>query len=353
MRKSWWFLLALILTFSMVGFAQAQPVSLSAAGATFPYPLYSQWAFKYNQMTGMKINYQAIGSGGGIAQIKAKTVDYGASDAPQTAAMLEKNGLVQWPMVMGGVVMAVNIPGIGPGGLKLTGPVIADIYLGKITKWNDPVITKLNPGVKLPDQAITVVYRTDGSGTTFIFSSYLSTVSPEWKQKVGAGTSVTWPAKNGVGGKGNPGVAGQVKVVPGAIGYVEYAYVKQNNMPYALLQNKDGKWLKPSLETFGAAAAGADWAKAPYGFYLMLVDQPGPESWPIAGATFIMVHKDQPDAAKATAMLKYFDWCYKHGQDQAKKLDYVPMPDSVVKLVEASWTKDIKANGKPVWPPAK
>jgi phosphate transport system substrate-binding protein len=353
MRKSWWFLSALILTLSLVSLAQAQPVTLSAAGATFPYPLYSQWSFKYNQMTGLKINYQAIGSGGGIAQIKAKTVDYGASDAPLKSDVLQKDGLVQWPMVMGGVVMAVNIPGIGPAGIKLTGPMIADIYLGKITKWNDPAITKVNPGVKLPDQAITVVHRTDGSGTTFIFSSYLSAISPEWKQKVGAGASVTWPAKNSVGGKGNPGVAGQVKVVPGSIGYVEYAYVKQNNMPYAMLQNKAGKWLKPSLDTFQAAAANADWAKAPYGFYLMLVDQPGDQSWPIAGATFILVHKDQADAAKAKAMLKYFDWCYKHGQDQAKKLDYVPMPESVVKLVEASWAKDIKAGGKPVWPPAK
>jgi len=350
MRKSWWFLSVLILTFFLVSLAQAQTVALSAAGATFPYPIYSQWAFKYNQITGMKINYQAIGSGGGIAQIKAKTVDYGASDAPQKADMLKENGLVQWPMVMGGVVLAVNIPGVGPGAMKLTGPVLADIYLGKITKWDDPAIKELNPGLKLPPQAITEVHRTDGSGTTFIFTTYLSMISPEWREKVGADTSVQWPAKNSVGGKGNEGVAGQVKVVPGSIGYVEYAYVKQNNMPYTLLQNKAGKFLKPSLEAFGAAAANADWKSVPYGFYLMLDDQPGDQSWPIAGATFIMVHKDQHDDAKAQAMLKYFDWCYQHGGEMAEKLDYVPMPKSVVDMVEATWATEITSGGKPVWP---
>ena len=350
MRKSWWFIFALILPFSLVSLAQAQPVTLNAAGATFPYPIYSQWSYKYNQTTGVKINYQAIGSGGGIAQIKAKTVDYGASDAPQKAEMLQENGLVQWPMVIGGVVMAVNLPGIGPGALKLNGPVLADIYLGKITKWDDPVIKQLNPGLKLPSQAITVVHRTDGSGTTFIFTNYLSMISPEWQQKVGADTAVQWPAKNSVGGKGNEGVAGQVKVVPGTIGYVEYAYVKQNDMPYTLLQNKAGKFLKPSLEAFEAAAANADWSKAPYGFYLMLVDQPGDQSWPIAGATFILVHKDQPDAAKAQAMLKYFDWCFKHGGDLAKKLDYVPLPEKVVEMVQDTWAKEITSGGKPVWP---
>ena len=350
MRKSWWFLSALILTFFLVSIAQAQPVTLNGAGASFPYPIYGQWAHKYNQTTGVKINYQSIGSGGGIAQIKAKTVDFGASDAPQKADMLKENGLVQWPMVMGGVVLVVNIPGVGPGAMKLNGPVLADIYLGKITKWDDPAITKLNPELKLPSTAITEVHRSDGSGTTFIFSSYLSMVSPEWQQKVGADTSVQWPAKNGVGGKGNEGVAGQVKVVPGSIGYVEYAYAVQNKMAYTLMQNKAGKFLKPSLEAFAAAAANADWTKAPYGFYLMLDDQPGDQSWPIAGATFIMVHKDQPDAAKATAMLKYFDWCFQHGGEMAQKLDYVPMPESVVKLVEATWAKEITSGGKPVWP---
>lgn len=351
MRKSWGFIAALTSIFMLVSMAQAaDTVTLTGAGATFPYPIYSQWLHKYYQISGVKINYQGIGSGGGIAQIEAKTVDFGASDAPQTADMLQKNGLVQWPMVIGGVVMAVNVQGIGPGGLKLTGPVVADIYLGKIKKWNDPAIVKLNPGLKLPDQAITVVHRTDGSGTTFIFTTYLSMMSPEWKQKVGASTAVEWPAANNVGGKGNPGVAGQVQVIPGTIGYVEYAYVQQNNMAYAMMQNKNGKWLKPSLEAFEAAAANADWSKAPYGFYLLLDDQPGDNTWPIAGATFIMVHQDQPDAAKAQAMLKYFDWCLRHGGDMARNLIYVPLPEKVVNLVEASWTKYIKANGKPVWP---
>ena len=350
MSKPLWFFFVLITNLSLCSWAQSQALNLNGAGATFPYPIYSQWAYKYNQTTGVKLNYQSIGSGGGIAQIKAKTVDFGASDAPQKADMLKENGLVQWPMVIGGVVTAVNIPGIGPGVMKLSGPVLADIYLGKINQWDDPAIKKLNPDLKLPSQAITVVNRTDGSGTTFIFTTYLSMISPEWQAKVGADTSVQWPAKNSVGGKGNEGVAGQVKVVPGSIGYVEYAYVKQNNMPYTLLENKAGKFLKPSLEAFEAAAANADWKNAPYGYYLMLDNQPGEQSWPIAGATFIMVHKDQPDAAKAQAMLKYFDWCFKHGEEMAKKLDYVPLPESVVQMVEATWAKEIKAGGQPVWP---
>jgi phosphate transport system substrate-binding protein len=345
-KLTWLVTVAVVVGFlAAVGLAQAAE-TINAAGATFPYPIYSQWAHKYNSLTGLKLNYQSIGSGGGIAQIKAKTVDYGASDAPQKAEMLKENGLVQFPMVMGGVVIVVNLPGIRPGQLKLTNPILADIYLGKIKKWNDPAIAKVNPGLKLPSQAITVVHRSDGSGTTFIFSSYLSTVSPEWQQKVGANTSVQWPV--GIGGKGNEGVAGQVKNVSGSIGYVEYAYALQNKMAYTQLKNKAGKFLNPSIETFEAAAANADWTKAPYGFYLMIVDQPGETSWPIAGATFILLHKDQTDPAKATAMLKWFDWCYKHGGEMAKKLDYVPMPESVVKLVEESWVKDIKANGKPV-----
>ncbi len=346
MKKVTWLAVVLAGLLVLPGLVQAENLTINAAGATFPYPIYSQWAHKYNSLTGLKLNYQSIGSGGGIAQIKAKTVDYGASDAPQTEAMLKENGLVQFPMVMGGVVMVVNLPGIGPGQLKLTNPILADIYLGKIKKWDDAAIKKLNPGVKLPSQAITVVHRSDGSGTTFIFSSYLSTVSPEWKQKVGANTSVQWPG--GIGGKGNEGVAGQVKNISGSIGYVEYAYALQNKMAVTKLQNKAGKFLDPSIEAFQAAAANADWSKAPYGFYLMIVDQPGAKSWPIAGATFILLHKDQTDAAKATAMLKWFDWCYKHGGAMAEKLDYVPMPASVVKLVEASWAKYIKVNGKPV-----
>jgi phosphate transport system substrate-binding protein len=346
MKKAAWLAAVVVGLMAAVGLAQADNITINAAGATFPYPIYSQWAHKYNSMTGVKLNYQSIGSGGGIAQIKAKTVDYGASDAPLKTEVLKENGLVQFPMVMGGVVMVVNLPGIGPGQLKLTNPILADIYLGKIKKWDDPAIKKLNDGLKLPSQDITVVHRSDGSGTTFIFSNYLSTVSPEWKQKVGANTSVQWPA--GVGGKGNEGVAGQVKNISGSIGYVEYAYALQNKMAVTQLQNKAGKFLSPSIDAFEAAAANADWKAAPYGFYLMIVDQPGEQSWPIAGATFILVHKDQTDPAKATAMLKWFDWCYKHGGEMAKKLDYVPMPESVVKLVEESWAKEIKVNGQPV-----
>jgi phosphate transport system substrate-binding protein len=346
MKKLTWLAAVVVGLMAAVGLAQADNITINAAGATFPYPIYSQWAYKYNSMTGVKLNYQSIGSGGGIAQIKAKTVDYGASDAPLKAEVLKESGLVQFPMVMGGVVMVVNLPGIGPGQLKLTNPILADIYLGKIKKWDDPAIKKVNEGLKLPSQDITVVHRSDGSGTTFIFSNYLSTVSPEWKQKVGANTSVQWPV--GVGGKGNEGVAGQVKNISGSIGYVEYAYALQNKMAVTQLQNKAGKFLSPSIDAFEAAAANANWKDAPYGFYLMIVDQPGDQSWPIAGATFILVHKDQTDAAKAAAMLKWFDWCYKHGGEMAKKLDYVPMPESVVKLVEESWAKELKVNGQPV-----
>jgi phosphate transport system substrate-binding protein len=346
MKKLTWLAAVVVGLMAAVGLAQADNITINAAGATFPYPIYSQWAYKYNSMTGVKLNYQSIGSGGGIAQIKAKTVDYGASDAPLKAEVLKESGLVQFPMVMGGVVMVVNLPGIGPGQLKLTNPILADIYLGKIKKWDDPAIKKVNEGLKLPSQDITVVHRSDGSGTTFIFSNYLSTVSPEWQQKVGANTSVQWPV--GVGGKGNEGVAGQVKNISGSIGYVEYAYALQNKMAVTQLQNKAGKFLSPSIDAFEAAAANANWKDAPYGFYLMIVDQPGDQSWPIAGATFILVHKDQTDAAKAAAMLKWFDWCYKHGGEMAKKLDYVPMPESVVKLVEESWAKELKVNGQPV-----
>ncbi len=347
MRKFLGFFLALIMLLSLASWAQAQSMTINAAGATFPYPIYAQWTHKYNELTGVKVNYQSIGSGGGIAQIKAKTVDYGASDAPLKPEELAQAGLVQFPMVVGGVVLVVNLPGIGPGQMKLTGELLANIYLGKITQWDDPAIKSLNPGLKLPSQAITIVHRSDGSGTTFIFSSYLSMVSPEWKEKVGAGTSVKWPAPNSVGGKGNEGVAGQVKVVNGTIGYVEYAYALQNKMAYAEFKNKAGKFLKPTLETFKAAAANADWKSAP-GYYLMLVDEPGDQSWPIAGATFILIHQDQPDAAKAQAMLKYFDWCYKHGGEMAEKLEYVPLPPNVVEMVEATWASEVKAGGQPV-----
>ena len=328
---------------------QAQTVALNGAGASFPYPLYSQCAHKYHEMTGVKINYQSIGSGGGIAQIKAKTVDFGASDEPLKAEELDQAGLVQFPMVVGGVVPVVNLPGIAPGQIKFAGDLLAQVFLGKITKWNDPAIKNLNPGLNLPDLNITIVHRADGSCTTWLFTHYLGLSSPEWKEKVGVGKAVKWPAPSSVGGKGNEGVASYVKKVVGAIGYVEYAYAVQNRMSFGVLKNKAGNFVTPSIESFQAAAANADWQKAP-GYYLVLNDQPGEQSWPITGATYILVHKQQPDAAKAKAMLKFFDWCYKHGTEMAQKLDYVPLPPQVVELVQATWAKEIKANGKPVWP---
>jgi phosphate transport system substrate-binding protein len=346
MKKLTWLAVAVVGLMAAVGVAQAD-MTINGAGASFPYPIYGQWAHKYNSLTGVKINYQSIGSGGGIAQIKAKTVDFGGTDEPLKPAALTESGLVQFPMVIGGVVTVVNIPGVSPGQLKLTGELLADIFLGKINKWDDPAIKALNPEVKLPSQAITVAHRTDGSGTTFIFTSYLSMVSPGWKEKVGAGKSVNWPAAGSIGGKGNEGVAGQVKNVSGAIGYVEYAYALQNKMAYTQLKNKDGKFLAPSIETFQAAAASADWKNAP-GYYLMLNNEPGEKSWPICGATYILIQKDQPDAAKAAAMLKYFKWCFEHGGEMATKLDYVPLPKKVVEMVEATWAQDVKAGGQPI-----
>ena len=330
------------------GLASAVPAgaaNITGAGATFPYPIYSKWAEAYRAKTGVGLNYQSIGSGGGIKQILAKTVDFGASDAPLEPAQLEKDGLVQFPMVMGGVVPVVNIEGIKPGALRLSGAVLADIYLGKISKWNAPAIAALNPGVKLPDQDITVVARSDGSGTTFIFTNYLSKLSAEWKDKAGNNTSVKWPA--GVSGKGNEGVAAYVQRLPGSIGYVEYAYALQNKMAYALLQNKDGNFVAPDDKTFRAAAANAQWDKAP-GFYLLLTDQPGKESWPITGATFILMHKKQDKPENAAIALKFFDWAYEAGDKLALDLDYVPMPDSVVKLVKEEWKKIQEPAGKPV-----
>ena len=350
MRKFWCLSIAALSVLTLVSLCQAQAVTLNAAGATFPYPVYSQWAHKYNELTGVKLNYQSIGSGGGIAQVKAHTVDFGASDAPLKPEELEAIGVVQFPTVMGGVLPIYNVPQIESGKLKLEGTTLADIYLGKITKWDDPAIQKLNPDLKLPSQAIVVVHRSDGSGTTFIFSNYLSAVSPEWKEKVGAGTAVKWPAKNEVGGKGNEGVAGQVKAVSGAIGYVEYAYALQNKIPFALLKNKAGKYVQPSIDSFQAAAANADWSKAPKGFALNLNDQPGEASWPIVGATYILAYKNYPDAAKGKAVLKFFDWAYTHGGDMAKNLQYVPLPENVVKLITADWAKEIKSGGKPLWP---
>ena len=322
---------------------------ITGAGATFPYPIYAKWAEAYKQQTGIGLNYQSIGSGGGIKQIRAKTVDFGASDAPLKADELAKDGLVQFPMVMGGVVPVVNIEGVQPGKMKLTGSVLADIYLGKISRWNDSRIAALNADLKLPDQAITVVHRADGSGTTFIFTNYLSKVSSEWKDKVGNNASVSWPAPTSSGGKGNEGVASFVQRIKGAVGYVEYAYAKQNKMAYALLQNKDGVFVAPNDKTFQSAAAGADWKNAP-GFYEILTDEPGKNSWPITGATFILMHKAQSDGEKAKEVLKFFSWAYRNGEQMALELDYIPMPADVVRLVESAWKVEIKdPSGKAVW----
>ncbi len=320
---------------------------ITGAGATFPYPIYAKWADAYKKETGIGMNYQSIGSGGGIKQIKAKTVDFGASDMPLKFEDLEKDGLTQFPTVMGGDIPVYNIPGIKAGEIKFTGEILADIYLGKITKWNDPKLAALNKGVNLPNETITVVHRSDGSGTTFIWTNYLSKVSDEWKTKVGEGTSVQWPV--GTGGKGNEGVANFVNQIKGSIGYVEYAYALQNKMAYGMVKNMDGNFVKPSDVTFKAAAANAHWDKAP-GFYQVLTQQPGKESWPITGATFILMYKVQNNPEQAKNVLKFFEWAYTKGDKMALELDYVPMPENVVKLIENSWKANIKgANGKAVY----
>jgi len=336
------FLAAAALAFGVV----AHAADITGAGATFPYPIYAKWAEAYKQKTGIGMNYQSIGSGGGIAQIKAKTVDFGASDMPLKPEDLQAAGLTQFPAIIGGVVPVVNLDGIAPGSLKFTGPVLADIYLGKIKKWNDKAIADLNPGIKLPDDPITVVRRSDGSGTSFIWTDYLSKVSPEWKEKVGASTAVAWP--EGVGGKGNEGVSAYVQRIKGSIGYVEYAYAKKNKMNVGAVQNKEGTFVKPEDDTFQAAAAYADW-KAP-GMYQILTNQPGKNSWPITGASFILMHTKQDKPQNAAEVLRFFEWAYKNGGKLAEELDYVPMPESVSKLVEAAWKTDIKdASGKAVW----
>ncbi|MBK4737260.1 phosphate ABC transporter substrate-binding protein PstS [Noviherbaspirillum pedocola] len=327
--------------------AAAQAAEITGAGSTFAYPILAKWAEVYKGSTGTSLNYQSIGSGGGIKQIKAKTVDFGASDMPLDAQDLEKSGLMQFPITMGGVVPVVNVEGVKPGALKMDGDVLAKIYMGKITKWDSPEIAALNPGVKLPPDEITVVHRADGSGTTFIWTNYLSKTSAEFKNSVGAGTAVKWPA--GVGGKGNEGVAANVQRIKGAIGYVEYAYAKKNNMAYTMMKNHDGQFVKPDDTSFKAAAAGADWEKAP-GFGVIITDQPGKESWPITGATFVLLHKVQEDPAKAKEALKFFDWSYNKGASMTTDLDYVAIPPSVVKLVEGSWKSQLKdASGKSVW----
>ncbi|MCC6470001.1 MAG: phosphate ABC transporter substrate-binding protein PstS [Alphaproteobacteria bacterium] len=329
------------------GFATAVAAAdISGAGATFPYPIYAKWADAYKKETGNGLNYQSIGSGGGIKQIQAKTVTFGASDMPLKPDELDKSGLIQFPTVMGGVVPVVNVPGLKPGELVLDGATLGDIFLGKVTKWDDAAIKKLNPNAKLPGQAIAVVHRSDGSGTTFIFTDYLSKVSPAWKDKVGAATAVEWPV--GIGAKGNEGVAGNVGQTGGSIGYVEYAYAKQNKMTHTRLVNLDGKAVEPTAKAFQASAAGADWAKS-QGFYVILTNEKGADAWPIAGATFILMHKQPQDPAAAAEALRFFDWAYAKGDKMAEELDYVPMPDSVVKLIGKTWADQIKGkDGKPI-----
>ncbi len=325
----------------------AHAADLTGAGATFPYPIYSKWAEAYKAATGIGLNYQSIGSGGGIRQIKAKTVDFGASDMPLKADELEKEGLTQFPAIIGGVVPVFNLDGIAPGQLKLTADVIAGIHLGKITKWNAPEITALNQGVNLPSMNITVVHRADGSGTTFLWTDYLSKANADFKNVVGSGTAVKWPT--GVGGKGNEGVAANVQRVKGSFGYVEYAYAKKNKITFAQLKNRDGEFVLPDDETFKAAAANADWAGTP-GMGVVLTNQPGKQSWPATGASFILMHKAQAEALTGRAVLKFFDWAYKNGATMATELDYVPIPAATVKLIQDSWKSNLKdPSGKAIW----
>jgi phosphate transport system substrate-binding protein len=327
--------------------SSALAAEITGAGATFPYPIYAKWAEQYKAVSGNSLNYQSVGSGAGIKQIKAKTVDFGASDMPLTAEELEADGLMQFPAIMGGVVTVVNLDGVAPGQMKLTGPVIADIYLGKINKWNAAEIAALNPGVKLPDLDITVVHRADGSGTSFLFTDYLSKTSAEFKGKIGAGTAVKWVT--GVGGKGNDGVAANVQRIKGSIGYVEWAYSKKNKMSHTQLKNKDGQFLQPDDDAFKAAAAGAQWTKTP-GFAVVLTDQAGKQSWPITGVSYILMHKAQGDAAKGKEVLNFFDWSFKNGGASAVELDYVPLPPSVISLVQGAWKAQLKnAAGKAIY----
>jgi phosphate transport system substrate-binding protein len=319
---------------------------VTGAGASFPAPIYSKWAEAYNKATGNKINYQSVGSGAGIKQINAKTVDFGASDMPLKDEDLKAGGLVQFPTVIGGVVPVINVAGVKPGQLKLTGAVLADIYMGKVAKWNDPAITALNPGVALPDAAISTVHRADGSGTSFIFTNYLSKVNAEWKSKVGENTAPNWPSAGAVGGKGNEGVSQYVTRLPNSIGYVEYAYAKQNKMTFVSLKNAAGVFVEPVDTAFKAAAAGADWTKS---YYQVLTEQPGKDSWPITGATFILMHTVQDKPAQATATLKFFDWAYANGDTAADELDYVALPAALKAQIHKTWESSIKdAAGKTV-----
>jgi phosphate transport system substrate-binding protein len=321
-----------------VAMTPAVAADISGAGATFPFPIYAKWADTYKKETGNGLNYQSIGSGAGIKQIKAKTVTFGATDAPLKAKDLEESGLAQWPMVMGGIVPVVHLTGVAADGLTLDGKTLADIFQGKIKTWNDPAIAKLNPGVKLPSTAIAVIHRADGSGTTFNFTSYLADASADWKDKVGVATSVDWPT--GIGAKGNDGVANNVAGTEGAIGYVEYAYAKQNKLAWADMVNKAGKKVQPTMDAFQAAAANADWDHAP-GFYLILANQPGDQSWPMTAATFILMYKKPADVAASNEALKFFGWAYDKGADEAKALDYIPMPANVVEKVKKMWATEI------------
>ncbi len=324
----------------------AAAAEISGAGATFPYPIYAKWAEAYQKTSGVQLNYQAIGSGAGIKQIKARTVTFGASDMPLKAEELKTDKLVQWPMVMGGIVPVVNLEGVQPGQLVIDGPTLAKIFMGEIKTWNDPAIMNLNPGIKLPSAGIAVVHRSDGSGTTFNFTDYLSKVSADWKSKVGEATAVKWPI--GLGAKGNEGVAANVKQTGNSIGYVEYAYAMQNKLTYGDMINHEGKKVAPTFDAFAAAAANADWKNAA-GFYLLLTDQPGAQSWPITASTFIIMPTEVKDTAASTTALKFFDWAYQNGDEAAKQLDYIPMPKNVVDLVKKEWASDIKgADGKPL-----
>jgi phosphate transport system substrate-binding protein len=325
----------------------AQAADISGAGATFPYPIYAKWADAYKKETGNGLNYQSIGSGGGIKQIEASTVTFGASDKPLPGEELDKFGLAQFPMVMGGIVPVINIEGVKPGEIVIDGPTLAKIFMGEITKWDDAAIKKLNPSAKLPSDAIAVVHRSDGSGTTFNFTYYLSDVSADWKSKVGSDASVEWPT--GIGAKGNEGVANNVAQTKGSVGYVEYAYALQNKLTYTKMVNKDGKTVAPTSEAFQAAAAGADWASKP-GFGVILANQPGAASWPMTAGTWILMYKQPKDPAASAEALKFFDWAYKNGDKMAEELDYIPMPDKVVAEVEKMWATDIKDSaGKPVF----
>lgn len=332
---------------SAAAIVPAVAADISGAGATFPFPIYAKWADAYKKQTGVGLNYQSIGSGGGIKQIEAKTVTFGASDMPLKADHLDKVGLIQFPTVMGGVIPTYHLDGVGAGEIALDGPTLAKIFLGEIKTWDDPAIKKLSPNAKLPSMPIVVVHRSDGSGTTFLFTDYLSQVSPDWKSKVGSNTSVQWPT--GIGAKGNEGVANNVAQTKGAIGYVEYAYVKQNKLTYAKMINKDGKTVDPTAESFKAAAAGANWEGTP-GFGVLLTNQPGAGTWPIAGATFILMYKQPSDPAAAAEALKFFSWAYEKGGKMAEELDYVPMPASVVASIKKVWSGQIKdSSGKPIF----